>query len=66
MTDDDKLEKFFRKLDIIGYDCMSREDQGLYTVAMLQKTFEMMRLNLSREQRLSILIGLLNEENNNG
>lgn len=64
MTDEEKLEKFAEKLDVIGYDCLSREDQGLFAIAMIIKLRELMKLNLTKEQRLSILIGVLNEENN--
>lgn len=66
MTDEDKLRKFADKLDVIGYSCMSKEDQGFYVAAMFEKILEIMRLNLNREQRLSLLIKLLNEENRDG
>jgi hypothetical protein len=66
MTDEEKLERFVGKLDAIGYDCYSKEDQGIYTIALILKMRELMHLNLTKEQRLSIVIGLLNEENNDG
>lgn len=61
MTEEQKLDNFCRKLDNLDYECMSRADEGLYSIALFLKIREIMNRNLTKEQRLIIISKLLNE-----